>query len=150
MFRSLVAILWYALNSEKSLSKLCDYCPPDPITNVISTQDVFSTMGASDIDAVGVTISNMGSMETIFDVVGEGSTAMVMNLAIEDNDFSSIVPPIRWTAITIRDNASARFVDTVVSNSTNIRHVFSASVNSNLDILRAEMTSLTGGRAVVS
>ena len=81
-------------------------------------QDVFSTMGAGDIDAVGVIVSNMGSFETIFDVVGDGSTAMVMNLLIADNDFTSIDPPIRWTAITIRDNASGSFVDTVVRNST--------------------------------
>ena len=107
-------------------------------------------MGAGDIDAVGVIVSNMGSFETIFDVIGDGSTAMVMNLLIADNDFTSIDPPIRWTAITIRDNASGSFVDTVVRNSTNIRHVFSASMYSSLDIRRADLTDLTGGRAVVS
>jgi len=107
-------------------------------------------MGAGDIDAVGVNVNNMGSFETVFDVVGEGSTATVMNLFIGDNDLSAIDPPIRWTAVTIRDNAMASFVDTIVYNSTNIRHVFSASIRSNLDILRAEMTGLTGGRAVVS
>jgi len=81
-------------------------------------------MGAADLDAVGVSVTNMGSMETVFDVVGEGSTAMVMNLFIGDNDFSAIDPPIRWTGIAVRDRAFGSFFDTTVSNSTNIRHVF--------------------------
>jgi len=113
-------------------------------------KDVFSTMGAADLDAVGVSITNMGSMETVFDVVGEGSTAMVMNLFIGDNDFSAINPPIRWTGIAVRDRAFGSFFDTTISNSTNIRHVFSASINSNLDILRAQISDLSGGREVVS
>ena len=118
--------------------------------NPASMQDVFSTMGAGDIDAVDVTVSNMASFETVFDVVGDGSTAMVMNLLIADNDLSSVDPPIRWTAIMVRDNASGTFIDTVVMNSTNIRHVFSASIFSTLDIRRADLTDLTGGRAIVS
>jgi len=113
-------------------------------------QDVFSTMGAGDIDAVGVNINNMGSFETVFDVIGEGSTAMVEDLIISDIDFTASDPPLLWNAVTIRENGMASFVDTTVSNSTNIRHVFSAAVSSKLDILRAQMSGLTGGRAVVS
>lgn len=107
-------------------------------------------MGAGDIDAVGVNINNMGSFETVFDVIGEGSTAMVEDLIISDIDFTASDPPLLWTAVTIRENGMASFVDTTVSNSTNIRHVFSAAVSSTLDILRAQISGLTGGRAVVS
>lgn len=106
-------------------------------------------MGAADIDVIGLNVINMRSLETIFDVVGEGSSAKVQDFNVADNDFSSSDPPQRWTGVTIRDRASALFMDTNVSNSTNIRHVFSASLTSTLDILRARMIGISGGRAIV-
>lgn len=107
-------------------------------------------MGAADIDVVGLNVHDMGSLETVFDVVGAGSTAMVESLVIENNDLGNSNPPIRWTAVTVRDGGAATFVGTTVSNCTNIRHVFSASLSSRLDIIRAQVTGLMGGRAIVS
>ena len=118
--------------------------------SICGLKDIFSTMGAADIDAVGVDVNNMRSFEVVFDVIGEGSTALVEDLIISDNNFTASEPSLRWTAVTIRENGMGSFVDTTVTNSTNIRHVFSASISSTLDIVRAEMSGLTGGREVVS
>ncbi len=105
---------------------------------------------AADIDAVDVNISSMVNMVNIFDVGGEGSSAMIEGLLVANNDLSKVVPPTRWIGVNIRENAKAVVTNTTFADNTNIRHVFSASISSSLDIQGAIVTMASGGRVVVS
>jgi hypothetical protein len=113
-------------------------------------KDIFVALEAADIDAIGVNINNMTNMQTIFDVGGEGSSAMIENLVVENNDLSQVEPKVRWTGLNIRENAKATVVNSTIANNTNIRHVFSASSSSSMDIQGALVTMASGGRVVVS
>ena len=104
----------------------------------------------ADIDAIGVNVSGMTSMDNVFDIAGRGSSAMVQNLEISNNDFAGVNPPIRWTGANVRDEAEASFSNVAVSNNSNIRHIFSAVGDSVLMVEDVFVSGAIGGRVVVS
>lgn len=113
-------------------------------------EDMFVVMNAADIDAMSVTIDFMRNMDIIFKVSGAGSTATVEDLVIANNDFAASDPPVLWTAFDLEDSAMATVANAQISDSTNIRHLFSAASASVLNLQDIDVDGLVGGRAVVS
>lgn len=107
-------------------------------------------MEGADIDAMNIAVNNMKNMLNLFSVAGDGSTVMVGSLVAEGNDLSAVNPPTRWTAVNIGENATGTVTSASFSDNTNVRHIFSASSSSSLNILGASVASTTGGRVVVS
>lgn len=107
-------------------------------------------MEAADIDALGVNIQNMKSMENIFDLEGEGSSAMIKDITVSGNDLSGVTPPIRWTGFNVREDAIASIENAKISDNTNARHIFSASRTASIAIQNAMVSTTSGGRVVVS
>jgi hypothetical protein len=107
-------------------------------------------MDGADIDTMNINVNNMQNLMNIFDITGEGTSAMIDGLVVENNDLSSVTPPVRWTGVNIRDDASGTVTNANFNDNTNVRHVFSASTSSTLNIQGATVTMTTGGRVVVS
>ena len=106
-------------------------------------------MQAADIDAVDVTITEMTNIVTVFDIVGDGTTALLENIVISNNDIAQTNPNNLWTGINIRDNAMGSVSNSSFVKNTNMRHVFSASRSASLDVLRSMVVGASGGRVVV-
>lgn len=113
-------------------------------------QDIFVVMQAADIDAVDVTITAMTNIVTVFDVVGEGTTAVLENIIISNNNIAQSKPSNLWTGINIRDNAIGTVTNISFLENSNVRHIFSASVSATMDIQRSTVIGASGGRVVVS
>lgn len=107
-------------------------------------------MEAADLDAVNVNILNMQNMLTIFDIEGDGSSAMISDITVIDNDLSGVNPPVRWTGFNVRENAMASIENATITDNTNVRHVFSASRSASVDIEDAMISATSGGLVVVS
>ena len=107
-------------------------------------------MQAADIDAVGVTVTEMTNIVTVFDVVGEGTTAVLENIMISSNNIAESNPRNLWTGINIRENAVGTIADSSFVENDNMRHVFSASMSATLDVQRSRVVGASGGRVVVS
>jgi hypothetical protein len=114
------------------------------------SQDIFVVMQAADIDAVDVTISGMTNIATVFDVVGDGTTAALEKIIISNNNIGQTNPSNLWTGINIRDNAIGTVISSSFVENTNLRHVFSASLSATLNVQRSMVIGASGGRVVVS
>jgi hypothetical protein len=106
-------------------------------------------VAGADIDAVGVSVSSMESLENVFLIEGSGSSVTLQDSSIENN-IPSTVPPVRWTGVDAQNGATASVSNTTISGNTNVRHVFSASNQSSLILYGITVTDTTGGREIVS
>ncbi len=113
-------------------------------------EDMFVVMNAADIDAMDVSIDFMRNMENIFEISGAGSTAAVEDLVIANNNFADSDPPVLWTAFNLENNAMASVANAQISDSTNVRHLFSVASSSVINLQDIDIDGLVGGRAVVS
>jgi len=132
-----------SIAAKKSGRSALSNRPHDP-------QDIFVAMEAADIDAVSVNIQNMETMQNIFDIEGEGSSAMIKDITIAGNDLSGVNPPVRWTGFNVRENAMALIENATIVDNTNVRHIFSASRSASVGIRNAMISMTNGGRVVVS
>lgn len=106
-------------------------------------------MAGADIDAMGVSVSSMESMENVFLIEGSGSSVTIQDSSLESNA-PSTVPPVRWTGVDVQNGATASVSNTTISGNTNVRHIFSASNQSSLTLYGITVADTTGGRAIVS
>lgn len=118
--------------------------------NVFFLQDLFAAMGGAQLNAAGITVSEMVSMTNLFDIAGPGSVAQIMDVMITDNDFRTTDPPPLWTGVNVRDNAMATATEFVVEDSTNIRYLFGAQGGSMISVDTVDAVNIVGGRQVVS
>jgi hypothetical protein len=106
-------------------------------------------VAGADIDAMGVSVSSMESLENVFLIEGSGSSVTIQDSSLENNA-PSTDPPVRWTGIDVQNGATASVSNTTISGNTNMRHAFSASNQSSLTLYGIAVTDTTGGRAIVS
>ena len=107
-------------------------------------------MQAADIDAIDVTVNEMSNMFTVFDIVGDGTTAVLENIIVRSNNVAQSNPNNLWVGISIRENAIGTVTKSTFIDNTNVRHVLSASMNATLDIQSSRITGASGGRVAVS
>jgi hypothetical protein len=105
-------------------------------------------MQGADIQASSVSVSNMMDMMNAFDIVGTGSTALLENIAITQNDLRGTQS--RWIGFNANTGAMISIMNATVTSNTNIRHVFSADTNSMMMIDQSTVMSNTGGTVLVS
>lgn len=106
-------------------------------------------MEAADIDAISITVAEMKSMETVFNVRGVGSFASIDSLSIANNDFRASGTDSRWIGVDVAMRATASATNLLISNSSHVRHVLSSSSDSSLSVSNSKVIDMMGGRAVV-
>jgi hypothetical protein len=107
-------------------------------------------MQAADIDAMDVTIAEMSSIGSVFEVAGAGSTAVLENVNINRNNIAQSSPMNLWVGINVRDSGFGVISNSTFIDNTNIRHIFSTFNAGTLEVQNLKVIGASGGRVVVS
>lgn len=100
-------------------------------------------MNSADIDAKGINVNSMKSVNNVFSVASTGTGAKIHDLVVADNAIQT-----RWSVVNAMDQAEVVAENISVFNSTSLRHVFSAAMRSTFTLDKADIADLMGGRII--
>jgi len=135
-----------ATNSSVNVRCARSVRPKAIITNFL--QNLFVSRGSGTIDAIGIDVQGMTFMETVFDVQGVGSSTIVEDLVVRDNDLSDHEDH-SWIGVVVSDEGMGSFSNVTFCENARVHNFAHVSKEGSINFQNVHLCRLSGGVVVV-
>lgn len=118
-------------------------------SNVLTNRkNVFVFLEGSTVQAFDIEISEMNYIESVFNITNSGTSIIVEDLDIINNEIASDTHT--WIGISLDDGATGGFKNMTFCNNSHVQHVVEVDGAATLAVDIAEVCNVFGGQEVVS